>query len=155
MQVLGRPLALVMLTGGTIVLSACGDNGLGLDDLDPQVASFVLLLNDHRLEVGCGALSWNEAVADVALGHSVDMVQKDFFAHTNLDGESPFDRLTAAEISYSGAAENIAWGYATADAVFAGWLDSPGHRANIENCSLTTHGVGLAETYWTHLFVTP
>jgi uncharacterized protein YkwD len=35
------------------------------------------------------------------------------------------------------------------------WLSSPGHRANIENCVYTRHGVGKAGTLWTHVFYTP
>ena len=65
------------------------------------------------------------------------------------------DRLSETGADYRRAAENIAWGYATPEAVLAGWLDSSGHRANIENCSLTEHGVGLFQTRWTHLFRTP
>jgi uncharacterized protein YkwD len=60
-----------------------------------------------------------------------------------------------AGIGFSGAAENIAWGYPTAEAVLTGWLNSPGHKANIENCNLTGHGVGLVGTHWTHLFIRP
>lgn len=134
--------------------TGCGENGLG-PDFDPQVEAFVSAMNDHREVVGCEPLVWNGYVAEVAQAHSVDMLQRDFFAHENPDGASPFDRLSAAEISYSRAAENIAWGYPSAEAVLAGWLDSPGHRRNIENCALTEHGVGLIESRWTHLFVTP
>jgi uncharacterized protein YkwD len=39
--------------------------------------------------------------------------------------------------------------------VLAAWLNSSGHRANIENCSLTHHGVGLEGTHWTHVFLRP
>ena len=112
-------------------------------------------MNDHRQSFGCPRLVWNHDVASVAQAHSDDMVERDFFDHTNPDGESPFDRLQEAGISYSGAAENIAWGYETAEAVLNGWLNSPGHKANIENCSLTEHGVGLYQSRWTHLFIKP
>ncbi|MDA0327989.1 MAG: CAP domain-containing protein [Gemmatimonadetes bacterium] len=142
------------ITGCGLILLACGDSGLG-PDFDPAVEAFVELMNDHRVGVGCAALEWNGFVAEVAQDHSRDMVQRDFFAHENPDGASPFDRLTAAGIGYSRAAENIAWGYGSAASVLAGWLDSPGHRSNIENCSLTQHGVGLLETHWTHVFITP
>jgi uncharacterized protein YkwD len=116
---------------------------------------FVELMNDHRVSLGCAQQIWNHDVAAVAQAHSEDMVERDFFAHTNPDGDSPFDRLQNAAIPYSGAAENIAWGYPTATAVLEGWLNSPGHKANIENCSLTEHGVGLHQSRWTHLFIRP
>ncbi len=111
------------------------------------------LVNAHRASVGCAALAWNGSVGDVAQAHSDDMVDRDFFSHTNPDGLSPFDRLASAGVSFTAAAENIAYGYPTAQAVLQGWLDSPGHRANIENCALTEHGVGVTEAHWTHLFI--
>ena len=145
-----------------VTLAACDDGptGLPLDpELDPEVASqievFASLVNEHRVSVGCEALTWDSEVAAVAYAHSVDMVERAYFDHTNPDGASPFDRMRDAGIAFSRGAENIAWGYPTAEAVLQGWLDSPGHRANIENCSLTEHGVGLHETRWTHLFRTP
>jgi len=137
-------------------VSCGGDNGFGPNsDADPELILFFEIINDHRESVGCPRLVWNDDVASVAQAHSEDMLQRDFFAHTNPDGDSPFDRLRDAGIPYSGAAENIAWGYPTAEAVLNGWLNSPGHKANIENCSLTEHGVGLVQTHWTHLFVRP
>ena len=137
-----------------LALSACGESGLG-PDFDPQVEAFIEVMNAHRESIDCPALVWNRDVAEVAQAHSVDMLQRDFFAHENPDGLSPFDRLGAAGIEYSRAAENIAWGYSSAQAVLDGWIGSPGHRANLENCSLTYHGVGLVDWHWTHLFVTP
>jgi uncharacterized protein YkwD len=84
------------------------------------------------------------------------MRDRDFFSHSNPDGEEPFDRMSDAGISYAGAAENIASGYASAEAVLNGWLNSSGHRANIENGSYTHHGIGYVEegNYWTHVFAT-
>jgi uncharacterized protein YkwD len=88
---------------------------------------------------GCGPLLWHDGTAEVARAHSADMVARDFFAHQNPDGESPFDRLREAGIEWSGGAgENIAWGYPTAAAVLAGWLGSPGHRAKLENTAAVT-----------------
>ncbi len=148
---LTRSLVLVL---SLAVASACDASIVGLDD-NPDVAAFVQLMNEHRVEVGCQPLEWNGSVADVARAHSQDMIDRDFFAHDNPDGKSPFQRLQDAEIGYSRAAENIAFGYPTAEAVLQAWLNSSGHRRNIENCSLTQHGVGLVGTHWTHLFVTP
>lgn len=142
--------------------AACHDDDVGPAEpgptdvpVEPALVTFTDLVNEHRVSVGCAPLTWVSAVADVAQAHSFDMWDRDFFAHVNPDGDSPFDRMQDAGIAFSRAAENIAWGYATPEAVLAGWLDSPGHRTNIENCALTEHGVGLHERYWTHLFRTP
>ena len=71
------------------------------------------------------------------------------------------DRLLACgyPATSAGWGENIAYGYATADAVMQGWLNSPGHRANIENASFRAIGVGAASSsagrlYWTQEFGT-
>lgn len=122
---------------------------------DSQVAAFVSLVNEHRVSIGLAPLRWDPRVAAVAQAHSQDMQDRSFFSHTNPDGLDPFERLTAAEIGYTYAGENIAYGYATASSVLAAWLNSPGHRANIENPNYTHHGVGLVNTYWTHVFIRP
>jgi len=89
--------------------------------------------------------------------HSADMAKNNYFRHTGLDGSTFVDRLERAGYPRSGAAgENIAYGYATAQAVVTGWMNSDGHRSNILNCSAKATGVGLAyrgnTPYWTQLF---
>ncbi|MDE5753217.1 MAG: hypothetical protein K2H89_01530, partial [Oscillospiraceae bacterium] len=50
--------------------------------------------------------------------------------------------------------ENIAWGYATPEAVVKGWMSSEGHRANILGSNFRYIGVGYVDgNYWTQLFV--
>ena len=58
-------------------------------------------------------------------------------------------------ITYKSAGENIAKGYKTPDAVVKGWMNSPGHRANILSSSFTHIGVGYVENgnYWTQMFI--
>jgi uncharacterized protein YkwD len=118
-------------------------------------ATVLALVNDARAAAGCGAVRADPALAAVARTHSADMRDRGFFAHDNPDGLSPFDRAEAAGIT-SARAENIAQGQDDASAVMQAWLDSPGHRANILNCSLSTLGVGVAEgaggPWWTQLF---
>lgn len=150
-MLLGSSRALLVL-----LLAACGDALApgGGPDAPAPVREFVELMNAHRASVGCAPLAWHEGTARVAKQHSEDMVERNFFDHTNPDGETPFDRLRNAGITWSRAGENIAAGYPDAAAVLQGWLASPGHRANIENCAYTHHGVGLDHAHWTHLFVT-
>ena len=113
------------------------------------------LVNAERTAAGCSAVSWDEALANVARVHSADMAARDFFDHTNPDGLGPFDRAAAAGVTAN--AENIAAGQQTAADVMASWMSSPGHRANILNCGLTRLGVGVGYggSYgitWTQLF---
>ena len=49
------------------------------------------------------------------------------------------ERITACGYPEAGWAEDIATGYATAQAVVDGWLGSPEHRANIEAPRVPRH----------------
>jgi uncharacterized protein YkwD len=123
---------------------------------DPTAETAVLaLVNEARVDAGCGALTADPALAAVARAHSADMRDRDYFSHTSPEGLSPFDRAEQAGVDYS-RAENIAFGQADATAVMEAWLKSPGHRANILDCELTKLGVGVAEgpggPWWTQLF---
>ncbi len=116
------------------------------------------LVNKERAARGLSVLKWSNELASVARAHSKDMHDRGFFSHTNPDGKSPFDRIKAAGISYSYAAENIAAGQSTPEAVVEGWMNSKGHRENILNANLKYLGVGFYEAvggykyYWTQNF---
>ena len=58
-------------------------------------------------------------------------------------------------ISYKSAAENIAKGQRTPQAVLNAWMNSSGHRANILNASYTKIGVGYVQSgnLWTQMFI--
>jgi uncharacterized protein YkwD len=82
------------------------------------------------------------------------MRDKGYFSHTSPTYGSPFNMLKSFGISYKSAGENIARGYTTPKAVVDGWMNSPGHRANILNSSFTEIGVGYASgNYWTQMFI--
>jgi len=115
------------------------------------------LVNEQRANYGLSALKYSTVLEAVAYSHSKDMAQNNYFSHTNLSGQSPFDRMRAAGISYRSAAENIAAGQRTPQEVVNAWMNSAGHRANILNSSVTEMGVGIYSggsygVYWTQLF---
>jgi uncharacterized protein YkwD len=103
----------------------------------------VALTNTERTKVGCRPLRVDPRLATAARAHSADMAAHGYFDHDSRDGDSPWTRMLDAGYPSPGA-ENIAKGYATAAAVVGGWMDSPGHRANILNCGLRAIGVGMA-----------
>ncbi|MEU4288195.1 CAP domain-containing protein [Kribbella sp. NPDC026596] len=105
-------------------------------------AQVLALTNQERAKAGCGALRTNSALTNAAEAHAADMVDKHYFAHDSQDGRSPFDRMKAAGFKGGAMAENIAVGYSSAAAVVKGWMNSPGHRQNILNCSYTMIGIG-------------
>lgn len=103
----------------------------------------VMLVNQERAAVGQPPLKKAAELDAAASGHSDAMATRDFFAHCDLDtGASPWARITAAGYQYTSAAENIAAGYDTPSAVMAGWMSSPGHRANILSSGFREIGVG-------------
>ncbi|TYC18926.1 CAP domain-containing protein [Actinomadura syzygii] len=108
----------------------------------PETA-VVALTNAERAKAGCRPLRVDERLAAAARKHSADMAADDYFDHTSRNGDSPWQRMEDAGYPSPGA-ENIAKGYPTAQAVMEGWMNSPGHRANILNCDLRAIGVGRA-----------
>lgn len=56
--------------------------------------------------------------------------------------------------------ENVAYGFSTPSAVHEGWMNSPGHRANILNGNFVQMGLATATgsngyLYWTQVFARP
>lgn len=115
----------------------------------------VRLANLERAKRPCPALRADSRLRTAARRHSADMEARDYFSHTAPDGSTFVERARAAGYGSPGA-ENIARGQPTAAAVMRGWMVSPGHRANILNCSLTTIGTGVefgaGGPWWTQVF---
>lgn len=125
-----------------------------------QFATQVLaLVNQERAAAGLGAVTLNAQLNQAAQGHSFDMGCKFFLSHTGSDGSDPGARIDATGYFWLTWGENVAAGYSTPAAVMNGWMNSPGHRANILNGSFTEMGIGYvynsADTvksyyhYWT------
>ncbi|WP_173055971.1 CAP domain-containing protein [Phytohabitans houttuyneae] len=114
------------------------------------------ITNQERAAAGCGPVKVNTKLASAAGLHSEDQAEHNNMSHTGSDGSSPWQRSERA--GYTNAiGENVAMGYRTPAAVMDGWMNSPGHRANILNCSAKAIGVGLAyasdgSPYWTQMF---
>ncbi|HKS17282.1 MAG TPA: CAP domain-containing protein [Planctomycetota bacterium] len=115
------------------------------------------LVNQYRFDRGLGALRILPELKDLALAHSIHMGRHEpaFFDHRNPEGALPEDRAKGW-VECTAIGENIAAGQSAAEAVFRSWLDSPGHRANLEDPKWTHMGAGHAVlpespyvTYWT------
>lgn len=120
------------------------------------------LVNQERAAQSLPPLTMHTACAQCAYDDSWDMDYRDFFSHTNPDGDSPFARMQNAGISYSAAGENIAAGYSTPQQVMTGWMNSTGHCNNILSSNFTEIGIGVRQgsngqygTYWTQVFRRP
>lgn len=136
------------------VLWAVPFSPAGLTSLVSRVIS---LTNAERAGARLPPLAVDPLLGVAAQAHSEDMVARDFYSHTAPDGRQPWDRAAAAGCTHRGIGENIACGQRTAAEVLRGWMESPGHRANILKADFTHIGVGFATgsragTYWTQLF---
>lgn len=126
----------------------------------PAWATEVLALtNEHRASLGLGALAPSSSLTAAATWKAAHMAGFEYMAHD--DPAPPVARSWDQRIRdcgySSGAGENIAYGYRSPEAVFRGWLDSAGHRRNIENPSYKVIGVGAAVNaagtpYWAQVF---
>ena len=106
-------------------------------------------------------LSASRDLNDAAADHARDMARKRYFEHRGRDGSQPKDRVLRAGYQSRLTGENIAFGPESAEEVVAGWLDSPGHCANIMDARFKDIGVGVAtgrgrgQIYWVQNFGLP
>ena len=108
-------------------------------------------------------LRWNEALGQAALAHSRDMATRRYFSHRAKDGSEVGERARRAGYSWRRVGENIAFGQRTPEEAVAGWLQSPGHCANIMHGGFSDMGAAYGVTpeqrsgiiYWTQAFGTP
>lgn len=106
-------------------------------------------------------LAWSCPLEAAAQGHSTDMATNNFFSHTGSNGSSVGDRASSAGYSWTAIGENIAAGtsYSAVGAVVQGWIDSPGHCANLMRSSYKELGAAKVSNpsstytvYWTQVF---
>ncbi len=126
-------------------------------NLQTFTEEFMHLLNNHRRSLGLRSLILNEDLSMLAFNHSLDMAKNLIpFGHTGFS-----DRCKSGYVYLGGGnfcAENVAWGQKSAQDVFSAWMNSSGHRANMENSRITHTGFGYAtnennKIYWTQIFI--
>ncbi|WP_343450841.1 CAP domain-containing protein [Micromonospora oryzae] len=123
-----------------------------------QAQEVVDLVNAERAKAGCDALKIDDKLMAAAQAHSQDQADHRKMTHDGSDGSDVGERLDRAGYAWRAYGENVAWNQQTPAAVMDAWMNSPGHRANILNCSFTEIGVGVANSngpYWTQDFGTP
>jgi uncharacterized protein YkwD len=122
-------------------------------DLAAQV---VTLVNAHRAQLGFVPLVVSPTLTAAAEWKARDMAAYSYLDHDDPapDARSPDERVAACGYPATQWGENIAMGYASAQAVVDAWLASPEHRANIERPEFRATGVGAAGAplYWAQSF---
>ncbi|QOL50296.1 CAP domain-containing protein [Massilia litorea] len=150
--VLARPLLPLHLPAQDVV---------GREILDAVNAARAVARNcGERAFAAAAPLAWNDALGAAALAHSRDMAARRHMAHEGSDGSTVAVRATRAGYSWRLIGENVAAGQPSASEAVAGWIDSPGHCANLMNPAFTEMGAGYEISrarmpgfvYWTQVF---
>ncbi len=117
------------------------------------------LINAHRRTIGLSELRWNDTVARASREHSQAMADGRVpFGHAGFDERA--DRILLT-VDAGRIGENVAlnnWEDRPAAAAVHAWIQSPGHKANIERPSFTASGMGVVQSsdgayYFTQMFI--
>lgn len=106
-------------------------------------------VNYQRILHSLEPLEINDNCTEGAFAHARDMDAFDYFDHDgrNETWEERYDRFNVRGI----VAENIAE-YPSPQEAVIGWMNSPGHRANILAPDLTSGGIGVAGNIYVQCF---
>ena len=105
-------------------------------------SSLLEAVNAARLAHGLRPLRVDPTLTRAARAHTIDMLQRDYFAHGAFARRMAQFHVQAARIG-----EDLAWGngaWAQATAVVREWLASPAHRANVLDPRFGRIGIGAA-----------
>jgi len=153
-----KAIRVYLILVATILFSSIGQifsQANGEESFSEMEAQILKLVNEHRKSIGLNELQYNKFIHAEALNHSKNMANEVVpFSHDGFDGR--YERLIK-KIGGSSMAENVANGQSDAESVVASWLESTGHKQNIEgNYNLT--GIGIArgkdgELFFTQIFL--
>lgn len=112
------------------------------------------LINTHRIHNGLNPLNNHNTIKAVAYTHTDYMVEVDNVSHDNF-----FQRKNSLvqNASATNVSENVAYAFSSAESVVNAWLNSEGHRANIEG-DFTDFDVSAEKNsegkwYFTNIFI--
>ena len=108
-------------------------NGLSVLAYATSISRSALLSENNisRAANGLGAFALTSQLNNSAQAKAQNMADNNYWAHVAPDGTQPWYFFEAAGYNYSAAAENLAYGFDSSFAVNQGWMNSPGHKANI------------------------
>ncbi|MCP2029127.1 uncharacterized protein YkwD [Flavobacterium sp. HSC-32F16] len=112
------------------------------------------LINEYRVSIGLNALEKNNHISYKCEEHNKYMIDNTVVNHNDFTARSNniINVLGAKKVG-----ENVAYNYKTSEAALKAWLESPGHKENIEGnythfgISVTTDASG--KKYYTNIFV--
>lgn len=112
------------------------------------------LINNHRITNGLSALRDLGTIKAVAFTHTDYMIEVSDVSHDNF-----YQRKLSLEANANAriVSENVAFGFSSAQSVVNAWLNSPGHKANIEG-DFTDFDISAEQDedgkwYFTNIFI--
>lgn len=102
------------------------------------------LSNQARQTNGLASYTVNSALSAAAQAKANHMVSNGYFDHTAPDGTTGWYFVDQQGYSYTTLGENLAASNEDDVAVVDGWMNSPGHRANLLSSTFTEVGYGIA-----------
>ena len=111
-------------------------------------------VNKHRKSIGLSALKVNTDSKSQASDHSKYMATKGQVSHDNFFKRSDYLKSKGA----GRVSENVAYGYRSAEAVVAAWIESDSHREALEG-DFTHSGISVVKNdkgtpFFTQIFIT-
>lgn len=115
----------------------------------------LVLVNEYRKSINLSELILLDEISNVAKGHTEYMIEAGVSSH---DYFGQRVQTLMEHVDAKSVGENVAYGYATAEGVVNGWLNSPNHRAIIENPNYTHFGISIGTSnvgrnYFTNIFI--
>ena len=115
----------------------------------------VTLINNYRHSIGLNTLEVINHISFKSEEHNIYMIEHNLVNHDYFQERS--DNLILV-LGAERVGENIAYNYKTAENAFSAWLNSSGHRANIEG-DYTHFGIAVTtddltgKKYYTNMFI--
>lgn len=106
-------------------------------------ADIITLTNTERVKAGLPPLTENRLLNQAAQVKAQDMVTVHYWSHDSPTGVEPWAWFRQVGYSYVYAGENLAKDYLDSNSVVRGWMNSPGHRANILKTQYTEIGTAV------------
>jgi hypothetical protein len=117
---------------------------IGLTTAAPGIDAVDVMnrVNEERTNRFLPALITNQKLMAAATIKSNDMLERNYFAHVDPDGQYIWPTIEAQGYKpYKTLGENLAMDFTDAKTMVEAWMNSPGHRANILNDKFEDQGL--------------